>query len=208
MNLLLLSGCIFVNMAAIYENGEIVRTIRSDIMKERYLTLYAVVGLMNTTCNILCINKETVYLWKKADKEFAKKLREIDERLLDSLEDEAYRRGVMGVQKPVFQNGKKVGHVQEYSDSLLILLLKAKAPHKYKERFEGQMIGADGKPLKQENKLVINHIHAAVPIAQREEDIEDIPYELVKDRVPQLPTNQEPTSVQADSEQTIDPLLL
>ena len=46
-------------------------------------------------------------------------------------QDEADRRAVEGVEKPVFWRGKTVGHIREYSDSLLALQLKANNPDKY-----------------------------------------------------------------------------
>ncbi len=44
------------------------------------------------------------------------------------LEDEATRRAIEGVKKPVYQGSKKVGEILHYSDTLLIVLLKAQAP--------------------------------------------------------------------------------
>jgi hypothetical protein len=45
-----------------------------------------------------------------------------------SLEGEAYRRAVEGVEVPIYQQGELVGHRTEYSDSLLSLMLKARVP--------------------------------------------------------------------------------
>ena len=42
------------------------------------------------------------------------------------MEDEAVRRAVEGVPRPVFYQGQIVGAVQEYSDELLIRMLKAR----------------------------------------------------------------------------------
>jgi hypothetical protein len=63
----------------------------------------------------------------------------------DQLEQEARRRAHDGVRKPVYQGGKRVGYIQEYSDTLLIFLLKGLRPEKYRERFEHS--GAGGGPL-------------------------------------------------------------
>ena len=46
----------------------------------------------------------------------------------DALEDEAVRRGCEGHLKPVFHRGKEVGAIREYSDVLLIFMLKARRP--------------------------------------------------------------------------------
>lgn len=39
---------------------------------------------------------------------------------------EVHRRGVEGVERPVFQGGEQVGTVREYSDSLLMFLVKGR----------------------------------------------------------------------------------
>jgi len=39
----------------------------------------------------------------------------------DSLEDEAVRRARDGYDKPVYQQGQCVGHVREYSDTLMVV---------------------------------------------------------------------------------------
>ena len=52
------------------------------------------------------------------------------------MEDEAVRRAVEGVPRPVFYQGKVVGAVQEYSDELLIRMLRARRKAKYSDRVE------------------------------------------------------------------------
>jgi len=54
-----------------------------------------------------------------------------DARDILAMEREAYRRAVEGNDKPVYQGGKKVGTVKEYSDGLLTFLLKARKPEVY-----------------------------------------------------------------------------
>jgi len=50
------------------------------------------------------------------------------EEATDRLEQEARRRGVMGVERPVYQGGVRVGYVREYSDRLLETMLRARHP--------------------------------------------------------------------------------
>ena len=50
---------------------------------------------------------------------------------LEILEAEAYRRAIEGVVQPVYRGGKLVGEVRQYSERLLMVLLKAQAPEKY-----------------------------------------------------------------------------
>ena len=54
----------------------------------------------------------------------------------DALELEARRRAVEGTEKPVFFQGYECGRIREYSDTLLIVLLKANRPGKFRERVE------------------------------------------------------------------------
>ena len=54
-----------------------------------------------------------------------------DARDIPALEGEAYRRAVEGNLKPVYQGGVKVGEVREFSDSLLMFLLRARKPSVY-----------------------------------------------------------------------------
>lgn len=58
------------------------------------------------------------------------------------MEQEAFRRAVEGTEKPVFgsmgfrMGSGEIGRVREYSDTLLIFLLKGARPEKYRERTE------------------------------------------------------------------------
>src|SRR5690606_15500082 len=93
------------------------------------------------------IARQTVYDWLESDKEFKGRFDKAVKIGLGVLEDEATRRAVEGVLKPVYQKGKKVGTVREYSDTLLIVLLKAQAPEKYKDRVANELSGKNGEPL-------------------------------------------------------------
>ena len=64
-----------------------------------------------------------------------------------ALEDEAARRAMEGTLRPVFYKGAKVGTVREYSDTLLIFLLKARDPEKYADRVKQELTGKGGGPL-------------------------------------------------------------
>ena len=90
------------------------------------------------------VGRRTVYEWL-ADEQFKALYNEAHEDALDQLEEEARRRAVDGVLKPVYQRGRLVGRIREYSDTLLITLLKGKRPDTFRERFEHT--GKGGKPL-------------------------------------------------------------
>lgn len=93
------------------------------------------------------IARSTAYEWRETDGEFAVSWDAAIEEGTDRLEDEAHRRARDGVLKPIYQGGKKVGQVQEYSDTLTIFLLKARRPEKFKDRTATELSGVGGAPL-------------------------------------------------------------
>lgn len=65
----------------------------------------------------------------------------------DALEDEAIRRASQGTLKPVFYQGVQCGEVREYSDTLMMFMLKARRPERFKERSATELTGKDGAPI-------------------------------------------------------------
>lgn len=61
----------------------------------------------------------------------------------DILEDEAVRRAVEGVRKPVYYKGRVVDYQLEYSDGLLQFLLKGAKKKKYADRSEVKSDGGN-----------------------------------------------------------------
>lgn len=102
-------------------------------------------GNILKACRAAKVARTTFYEHRKADAVFEAQVSEALEEAGDVLEAEAWRRAVKGVRRPVFQGGRKVGEIQEYSDTLLIFLLKGTKPQKYRERAE--VTGADGGPI-------------------------------------------------------------
>lgn len=104
--------------------------------KDKRALLDALAETANVTwaCQATGVPRRTAYDWRDADPAFAKGWEEAVELGTDALEDEAIRRAHQGVDKPVYQGGRKVGTVREYSDTLLIFMLKARRPEKFKER--------------------------------------------------------------------------
>lgn len=91
------------------------------------------------------INRTYAYKLKSEDADFSAAWDEAIESSTDDAEAEAYRRAVKGTVKPVFHMGKKVGGIREYSDTLLIFLLKAHRPEKFRDKLQGA--GENGEIL-------------------------------------------------------------
>lgn len=77
----------------------------------------------------------TVKAWRAKDREFTIAWDDALDEGTDGLEDEAHRRAVTGISKPVYYKGEVVGETVEYSDGLLNTLLQARRPWKFR-RFQ------------------------------------------------------------------------
>lgn len=117
--------------------------------KEKFLQAIALTGNRTLAAKLAGCSRYTHYNWLEEDPEYGGRFEEAMAEAADLLEQEARRRAVQGVDKPVFRTayddkGKPtgtevVGHVREYSDLLLIFLLKGAMPEKYRERSEQRM---------------------------------------------------------------------
>jgi hypothetical protein len=102
------------------------------------------------------IERMTAYKARAADSDFAAAWDIALEDGIQVLEEEARRRAVDGVtkEKGVYHQGVQVGTetVTDYSDTLLIFLLKAKRPEVYRDRTEVKHTGQ------------VNHAHAHLDV--------------------------------------------
>ncbi len=95
------------------------------------------------------ISTRTLATWRTEDKEFNAACKKAIDDGTDQFEDEARRRAVEGVDRPVFQQGECVGFTREYSDSLMSMMLGGRRPDVYgKQRVE--MSGPEGGAIKHE----------------------------------------------------------
>lgn len=93
------------------------------------------------------LSRSQLYNKRKADEAFAAAWSEAEALGNAALEDEARRRAYNGWLEPVFHKGSRCGTVRKYSDTLMIVLLKAHMPEKYQDRQKLEHTGKDGAPL-------------------------------------------------------------
>jgi len=86
------------------------------------------------------VARRTVYYRREKDADFASEWDAAIEDGTDRLEDEAFRRALEGTEKSIYYQGKAIGSVRDYSDSLLVFMLKARRGDKFKDS-----IKSDGK---------------------------------------------------------------
>ena len=104
--------------------------------RDRFIKAYARCGNITTAAKAAGIARATVYVWQENEPEFVLAMRQADLQATEVLEKEAWRRAEQGVAEPVYQHGKQVGTIQRYSDQLLMFLLRARAPERYRDRVD------------------------------------------------------------------------
>lgn len=109
------------------------RQILSDRRKRKFVQALAHTGSITRAATAAGWCTDTARKLRKTDPLFAQCWDNALEFAADSLEEEARRRAVDGVLTPVFQQGALVGYVRNYSDNLLIQLLKANNPNKFRD---------------------------------------------------------------------------
>jgi len=121
--------------------GKKTPTVRATEKRRVFLEALALSANVTQSARVAKLDRNTAYDWRAADKEFAEAWDRAVELGTDALEDEAVRRGMAGVKKPIFQGGKLVGHVNEFSDTLLIFMLKARRPMVFRDRADLNVTG-------------------------------------------------------------------
>ena len=102
-----------------------------------FLAALARSGNVRQACRSIGRCPATLYKYRQRDAAFAALWDETMAVAVDTvLEPEAVRRAVDGVEKGVYHEGDQVGTVRQYSDTLLIFLLKGWRPERYRERRE------------------------------------------------------------------------
>lgn len=99
------------------------RTVRQTLFLEAFT------GNITAACRAAGITPNTFYQWVDSDAVFVNEFANAKAAVVDRLVDEAMRRAVDGVEKPVgFHKGAPSAYVREYSDTLLMFLLRGLKP--------------------------------------------------------------------------------
>jgi len=101
----------------------------------------ATTGRVGRACVAVGISMQTAFTWKKEIPHFSEMWDDAEKIGTSLAEDEAWRRAVDGVEKPVFYKGQRVSTVLEYSDTLLINILRARKPDVYRDNSRVELHG-------------------------------------------------------------------
>ncbi len=107
---------------------------RAETWRPLFLQALRTLGNVRAACQAAGIDRMCAYRARAQSTEFHQEWDSALEDAIDSMEAEAYRRAVVGVDEPVYYLGQPIGAIRKYSDALLINLLKAYRPEKYREK--------------------------------------------------------------------------
>lgn len=122
---------------------KIVRQGRRPLMTDwhdPFLQVLRETGMVSRACQCVNVGRVTAYRHRDNDPEFAERWDEVLEEAVDEMEREAYRRAVLGCPKlkftkngePIYDPATNEPYIErEYSDTLLITLLKARRPEQF-----------------------------------------------------------------------------
>lgn len=124
--------------------------------RDRFLIALEDCANVTEACRRVGISRRVVYNWRSEGGDFAQRWDAAVELGTDALEDEAVRRAHEGVDEPVFFKGEKCGTIRRYSDTLLIFMLKARRPDKFKDRSATELTGKDGGPIEAIRRVIVD----------------------------------------------------
>ena len=103
--------------------------------QQKFFDLLSELGNVSKACEMVPVTRTTVYKYRLEHEEFAAKWKEAETLAADALEDEAWRRAKEGVPRALSYQGQLTGDiVTDYSDTLLIFLLKGNKQEKFADR--------------------------------------------------------------------------
>lgn len=91
-------------------------------------------GSVTTAAERSGLRRAALYRLRAADESIATRWQRALDLGVDRLQDDAMRRALDGVERPVWRNGEQVGTVQQYDNRLLQFLLKSHRPEIYGDR--------------------------------------------------------------------------
>ncbi len=125
------------------------------------------------TCNVTHaarsagISRSRVYDIRMEDAEFAAAWDAAEEIAVDSLEGEARRRALEGIDEPIVYQGEiqrdgdgKPVTIKKYSDTLAMFLLRSHRPEKYRERYDVSALPPSAPTLADADKLTREQLMA------------------------------------------------
>lgn len=152
------------------------------IKQREFLAAFSEMGVLKTASMIAGTSVGTHKKWVLENEDYAEAFELAKQQACETLEAEARRRAVAGVKRYRFYKGKPIidpvskqpYYDLEYSDTLLILLMKANMPEKYKDRTETTVNG------NMNNNIDAKVLLAKLPLELRKEIMKHLSVEQPK----------------------------
>lgn len=107
----------------------------TDLKKRRFLEALSEMPRIGRACKLAGVTQTTLSRWKRdGDQQFLQAYEVAWAMGVDRAESELWRRGVEGVEKPVYQQGRLVGTVREYDTQAAMFMLRGARPEKFREK--------------------------------------------------------------------------
>lgn len=123
------------------------RSVASRAKRAAFLAAYAETATIRYAAEAAGVDRVQHYRWLALDPEYKAAFEAAGQQAIERMEREALRRAVEGNEEPVYQGGERVGTVRKYSDTLLIFMLKAANPAKYRELPGSVTVNQDNRSL-------------------------------------------------------------
>lgn len=131
----------------------------THIKKRKFLSAFSIAGTVTGAAKAAGVSRRSHSTWLREDPSYAKAFATAQDMACDRLEQEAIRRAVSGVERKKFHKGEPIidpstgeQYVErEYSDTMLIFLLKGLRPEKYGDRAVWDRIAAVEKILNEQH---------------------------------------------------------
>lgn len=148
-------------------------TVATRAARQRaVLAAFRTTASVTRACKAAEVSRRQHYVWLAEDAEYRQAFEEAKPEAAQMLEDEAVRRAYRGYDEPITFQGSftypqkrdqegrllrdeqgapilesKPLCIRKHSDSLLMFLLRAWRPDKYRENFKGELSGPGGGPI-------------------------------------------------------------
>lgn len=172
------------------------QTVQNGMVKKRkelFLIELQNTGIPSKAAKLADMDLSTFYRHRKSDLDFGQKWEQALVIATENMEIEAHRRAVEGVLEPVYYRGEKVGEIRKHSDILLIFLLKANNPDKFREKIDIN------------KKTEVNHRHTLDVSKLNDDELSTLETLLSKAKPPELPAPIDitPTEVVQDASEGV-----
>jgi hypothetical protein len=159
------------------------RTKLTPRARARFLDVLRATANVSNAARSIGMSRRGIYDARGRDLQFSAEWDDAVETAADTLEAEAWRRGAEGVEEPMVSMGKLVkdeaGNVltiRKYSDHLLLALLKAHRPERYRENIRVD-VAVNGLGDRMDRAMRYRETSGAPPI-----DVPTVPVSAIEDK--------------------------